>query len=187
MIRDVFGSFEAAVGHACKLIEADPQLDQVMIIPTAQFMGMAMPKPEGKTHIIECTVLMDDAWHIVTRDDLSDGVALQATSHTFEAFDEAMIKAGVAAHEQAWNRDHLNAEEIVKAVFRAMYMAMPWPSEDLDEDSLERAHVDLPIRDEKLLRVMGALMGAATASGEREVADLPWRDLANEAIKVMRS
>ena len=47
--------------------------------------------------IIECSVLMDPNWQIVTRDYISDGIALQATSHTFEAFDEAANVVDVGA------------------------------------------------------------------------------------------
>ncbi len=124
-------------------------------------------------------------------DETDDGVALQATSHTFEAFDEAMIKAGVAAF---WREDRevTQPEAIVKAVFRAMYMAMPHP-EDISEESLERAYVDLDnvvvggfIRGDAIALVAKAIHDAAVAVGEREIGDMHWATMAEAAIRAMQ-
>lgn len=82
-----------------------------------------------------------------------DGVPLESAEHPIEVT-EAMLDAGVAAHavtcREGWLSD--NSHKTVAAVFRAMVRAAPLPPEDLNEQSLEQAMIDVRLHEDMVER-----------------------------------
>lgn len=79
--------------------------------------------------------------------DNNDGVALHAQRHPIEVT-EAMLDAGERAESQAG----ASIREALAAIYIAMCRAAPLPPENLSEDSLEQALIEVRLHDDMVER-----------------------------------
>ena len=78
-----------------------------------------------------------------------DGIALQSVEHPVEITKE-MLAAGVAAAHKTWGRG--SYEEAVAGIFLAMSSAAPSAPEDLNEEAIEAAVIEIEGYEEVLER-----------------------------------